>query len=114
MATLSAITPALTGTSLSLASAGASDKFTNPKGTAIAVVTNNSGSSITATLTARTTTRPASGQFPAATIADQVVSIANGATKIIGPIPTCFNDANGDVTLTCSATSSVTVGFIQP
>lgn len=113
MATLTPQVPAITGTALTMASVAASDKVTNPRGTVFIQVANANGSSINVTLTARTTSRPASGAFPAQTLSDNVVAVANGATKLIGPIPLAFNDTSGDVTITCSATSGVTIAAIQ-
>ena len=113
MATLTPHVPALTGTALTMAAVGASDVVANPRGNVVLQVANANGSSINVTLTARTTTRPASGAFPSQTVADNVVAVANGATKTIGPIPFAFNDTSGDVTITCSATSGVTIAAIQ-
>ena len=40
-------------------------------------------------------------------------AVGAGAQKIIGPIPAAFNDASGNVAVTYSGVSSVTVGAIQ-
>lgn len=110
MATLTKTVPALSGTvPTSASAAGGGDQAANPKGKLYLRVTNGGGSSITVTLTAAITTRPSDGTFPATTFGNQAVVVANGATKIIGPIPPAFNDGNGNVQITYSAVTSVTV-----
>lgn len=43
-------------------------------------------------------------------IADQAVSVANGATELIGPFPpSIYNDGSGDLDVTLSYITSVTV-----
>lgn len=115
MATLSPVSPAITGTTFTPASAGGSgDQFANLRGTAMLYVKNGSGASINVTLAAQTTARPADGIYPAQTVGNQVVAVAAGAEKIIGPIPAAFNDGNGNVQVTYSSATSVTVAVIQP
>lgn len=111
MANISPTTPLITGVvpTSSTPTATTGDTFDNQRGDLMLRITNGSGSSINATLTAQQTTRPGDGVFPPSTISNNVVAIANGATKVIGPIPPAFNDVNGKVTLVCSAVSSVTV-----
>lgn len=114
MATLSPQSPTLAGATLSMAAVAASDKFANPYGTAFIQVANGNASSITVTLTARVTNRPAVPPFGAQTVSDNVVTIATGVTKLIGPIPKAFNDTDGNVTVTCSLTPTVTIAVLQP
>lgn len=115
MADLTPLSPALGGTTFSAAAAsGGGDKFLNPRGNALLYVKNGGGGSIDVTLAAQTTTRPAGGKFPAMTVSNKVVTVAAGAEKLIGPIPTAYNDSAGKVNVTYSGVSSVTVKPIQP
>lgn len=115
MAALTKVTPALAGTATTPASAAAGgDSVANPRGNTILRVTNGGGSSINVTLAAQVTTRAADGTFPAMTLANQVIAVANGTTKLIGPIPPAFNDGNGNVQITYSAVTSVTIEAIDP
>lgn len=116
MAVLTKVVPLISGVASVPASAAAGgDSVANPRGNTILRITNGGGSSITATIAAGANpTRPADGQFPAMTLANQAVSIAAGATKLIGPIPTAFNDSGGNVQITYSAVTSVTVEAIDP
>ena len=115
MATLTPLSPSISGGTFSPASAAAGgDQFANPRGTALLYVKNGGGSSINVTLTAQITTRPADGAYPSMTVANNVVAVAAGAEKVIGPIPSAFNDGNGNVQVTYSAVTSVTVGVVQP
>ncbi len=110
MATLTKTVPALAGTvpTATAASAGG-DQVANPNGKTYVRVTNGSGGSITCTLAAVVTSRPADGTFPAMTLSSQAVAVAAGTTKVIGPIPPAFNDGNGFVQLTYSGVTSLTV-----
>ena len=113
MATLTPVSPAIGGTTFAPAAVSASDSFANPRGNAFLYVKNGSGGSINVTLVAQSTTRPADGAYPAMTLANNVVAVGNGVEKIIGPIPSAFNDGNGNVTVNFSGTTSVTAGIIQ-
>jgi hypothetical protein len=87
----------------SYAAAASSDKFAN-NGRTYLHVKNGGGAPITVTIVTQYT---AGGLA----LADQAVSVANGAEKVIGPFPTdLYNDANGETTVTYSATTSVTAG----
>lgn len=115
MAALTPIRALVTGTTKTMDNAGGSgDTAPNPNGNLILEVANGSGGSITATITAVQTTRPAEGPYPKQTVADIAVAVGAGATKIIGPIPAAYNDANGNIAISYSATASVTVKAIQP
>lgn len=47
-------------------------------------------------------------------IADLTVTVGAGARKKIGPFPPAvFNDANGQVSVTCSPTTDVTLGVFK-
>lgn len=115
MATLTPYSPTMSGTLIVPASASAGgDQFANPRGTALLHVRNGGGSSINVTLTAQQTIRPGEGPFPTMTLANNVVAVGAGAERVIGPIPSAFNDGNGNVQVTYSGVSSVTVFVIQP
>lgn len=115
MAALTKVTPSLAGTATTpVAAAAGGDSVANPRGNTILRVINGGGSSINVTLAAQVATRPADGTFPAMTLSNQVVAVAAGATKLIGPIPPAFNDGNGNVQITYSAVTSVTVEVVDP
>lgn len=115
MAALTKVSPTLAGTATTPASAAAGgDSVANPRGNTILRVTNGSGGSINVTLAAQVTARAADGTFPAMTLSNNVVAVAAGATKLIGPIPPAFNDGNGAVQITYSAVTSLTIEAIDP
>lgn len=116
MATLTPITPALSGNDLAgVAASGGGDEVANPKGTVMLFVANAGGGSINVTLTAVETNRKASPPFPAMTLANQVVAVPAGGRRLIGPIPKAFNHATtGRVAISYSGVTSVTVAAIQP
>lgn len=85
------------------------DTISNPRGDLMLRINNGSGGSITATLTAFQVSRPADGTFPSQTVADAVVTIGAGATKLIGPVPPAYIDSGGNTKLLCSAVTTVSV-----
>jgi hypothetical protein len=115
MATLTPVNPALAGaTSAGVAAAGGGDQVANPRGNTILRVNNGGGGSINVTIAAGANPlRPADGTFPAQTLAAQVVAVGAGVAKLIGPIPPAYNDGNGNIQITYSGVSSVTVEPIQ-
>lgn len=115
MATLTPVTPSIAGVSLAGVAANAGgDEVENASGDVMLFVSNGGGGSINVTLAAVQTARPASGAYPAMTLANQVVAVAGGAKTLIGPIPTAFNHATtGRVAITYSGVTSVTVAAIQ-
>jgi hypothetical protein len=116
MADITPVAPTMAGANPSGVSAsGGGDAVLNPRGNVIIRVTNGGGSSITVTLAVGPNpTRPSDGTFPAMTLANNVVTVPNGQSRIIGPVPPAFNDGNGKVQLTYSAVTSVTVEAYQP
>lgn len=98
--TIATVTPA--GVVDTLAAVAVSDTFAN-NGSQWIEVANASGSSINVTI--------AAGSYKTEDIADRVVAVANGARKKIGPFPVDIFGAT--VTVTCSATTSVTIGVFQ-
>lgn len=114
MAAITVTKPTVAGTTLTTASASAGgDTVANLRGRTVLVVDNGGGSSINVTLTAQQTSRPKDGTFPAQTVADQVIAVAAGARKYIGPIPAAFVNASGNVAIAYSGVSSVTVGALE-
>lgn len=110
MANLVPITPAMSGTNPSpAAAASGGDTMDNPRGNVLIVVANGGGSSINVTLVAQQTARGAGDGFPAMTLGNQVVAVPAGETRIIGPVPSAFNDAAGRVPIAYSAVTSVTI-----
>jgi len=75
-------------------------------------VVNNSGSTITVTVTAVTTSVNVPG-VGALTISDKVVSVTTATTEFIGPFSAAYRNSSGNVTVTCSATTSVSVGAFR-
>ena len=72
-------------------------------GSTLLLVENGSGSAVTVTLDAQT--------YGGLSLVDPTVSIAAGATKIIGPFkPSLFNDSNGKVTATISTAATTVKG----
>lgn len=115
MAAITPVKPTIAGVANgSVAASAGGDTVTNPSGNVLVRVTNGSGASINLTIAAGANpTRPADGAFPAMTLGNQVVAVPAGATRIVGPIPPAFNDGNGNVALTYSAVTSVTVEALQ-
>ena len=114
MAAITPVSPLITGAALALAAAsGGGDTLANLKGNVFLVVNNGGVGSINVTLAAVATSRPADGPYPAMTLGNNVVAVGAGVQKIIGPIPSAFNDASGNIAVTYSGVSSVTVGAIQ-
>lgn len=101
-----AVEVARTGVTLTGAAVAASDTFANT-GRELLVVTNGDASSKTVTIDYKLT---ADGQ----TVTDRVVTVPAGETWVIGPFPpSMYNDAGGLVTVTYSATTSVTAKVIR-
>lgn len=106
MALLSPQSMAITGTTVTLGAVSASDTIA-PGDRVFLVVSNASGGGLTATVVVPGTTH---GQANP----DVAVSISNGATKYIGPlVPVLADPATGLITVTFSATSSVTAAVVS-
>lgn len=116
MAAITVLTPTLSGVAPSPASAsGGGDTVANPRGDVLLRVINGGGSSINVTVTPpASAVRPADGSFPQMTLAANVVAVPAGASRIIGPFPPMFNNANGNLDVTYSSVTSVTVEAMRP
>jgi hypothetical protein len=89
------------------------DKATNGDGKTVFLVKNGSTASINVTITEQMSDRndPTYGTL---TKSNVVKSVAAGAIAIIGTFPpAAFNDASGDVNISYSAVTSVTVAAIK-
>lgn len=106
MAALSTQTSARGGTAITAASAaGGGDSFAN-SGKEMIWIKNGDSSSMTLTIATNATT-------DGLTVPNRTVAVAAGATKLIGPFPTpIYNDVNGNVQLTYSAVTSLTVAIL--
>ena len=95
------------------AAAGGGDTFPNPEDqSTFLVVINGGGGSINVTLTSQIATASVPGVGNVA-LSDRVVAVANGTTRFIGPLPPRFNNAAGQVAVTYSGVTSVTVAAVR-
>lgn len=108
MATLTVVTTTLAGTAAAAASCAAGgDVFPN-NGKTLVEITNGSGGSLTPTFAA--TGVLANG----ATIASVATAIAAGITRVFGPFPPeLFNNSSGQVAITYSGVTSLTIRCIS-
>jgi hypothetical protein len=114
MAVLTVQDCALTGLAESLAAAaGGGDSFVdNGKGETVLEVVNGGGGSINVTITAHEVAADVPGIGPI-TIADKVIAVGNGATKLIGPFPKAYRSAQNVVNIAYSGVTSVTVRAVR-
>lgn len=75
-------------------------------------VANGGGSSINVTITKQTTSVTVPGEGPV-TLANRVIAVANGASKLIGPFGASDIAADGKVYIALSVTTSVTVAAFR-
>lgn len=95
------------------AAGGAGDKATNTDGKTILLVKNGSAGSITVTVTEQIA-NPTDPNYGILTKSDVSKAVAAGAIAVIGPFPVAaFNDSNGDVNISYSAATSVTVAALR-
>jgi hypothetical protein len=89
------------------AAAGGGDTFVNT-GREHLIITNGSGAPITVTFVVPKT-------IDGLTVSNKTMSVAAGATRVVGPFPVdTYSDANGNVSLTYSGVTTLTIGVIQP
>lgn len=105
------------GLAVTFTAAGASgDKIDNTgpnRGASKLMIKNDSAGSVTVTITAQRSSI-SDAQYGDRPVSDRTVAVAAGAITIIGPFaPYVFNDASGDVNVSYSATTSVTVAAIK-
>lgn len=90
------------------AAAGGGDEFAN-NGKTFLHVKNGGGSSINVTIASQVT-----DPEPGTAASNIVIAVANGAEKMIGPFnQNGYNDVDGNVQVTYSAVTSVTVAAIS-
>ena len=101
MALLTSVAPTFAGAAFTpVAASAGGDTFLN-NGKSLFYVNNGGGSSINVT----------PGGLSLAAV---VVAVANATAKIIGPFdPSLFNNASGQVSITYSAVTTVTVAAVQ-
>lgn len=110
MAAITPIVPTLSGVaSIYTAASAGGDTIKNPRGTVKVRVKNGGGAGITATISAQLTTRAGDGTYPNTTIPNISVSVGAGQETIIGPVPSAYTDIAGNINLTYSSVTSVTV-----
>lgn len=108
MATLTPKKTTLAGVdSVAVAAAGGGDQFANT-GVEVLRVANGGGAPVNVTINSQTPCNQGSDH-------DLVVAVPNGGERTIGPFDTSrFNDANGNVLVTYSAVTSLTVSVLKP
>ncbi|RMH11193.1 MAG: hypothetical protein D6698_16785 [Gammaproteobacteria bacterium] len=115
MATLTVNTFDIDGAGIALGAAGGSgDVFTND-GTerTFLIVDNASGSSITVTITAQKS-QVTTAEYGQIDVADKTITVPNGSRYYIGPFKTSlYNNSSGQVAVSYSATTSVTVAAVK-
>lgn len=116
MATITPTDLALAGVVRTLAAVNASDSIASVGNdqNVFLEVANASGGSINVTIAKKTSigVKNVPGYGPL-TVADQVIAVANGAAKIIGPFPDDYIQADGSVTASYSGTTSVTAAAFR-
>lgn len=92
-----------------VAAAAGGDTIVNDDGKTILHVVNGGGASINVTITAQTT-NASNNTFGSLTKGNIVVAVPAGQQRFIGPFPkAAFNQTNGQVAISYSAVTSVTV-----
>lgn len=89
-----------------VAAAGGGDTFAND-GRTMLHIKNGGGGSITLTVVTQAT-------VDGKAVADDAISVPNGAERMVGPFPPAiYNDVNQQVALTYSGVTSVTVAVVR-
>lgn len=95
-----------------VAAAAGGDKIRNPAdGRLMLEVANGGGAAVTVTI-AKQVSSVKVPHVGTLTVSDLTVSVPAGATRKIGPFSQGYQDANGDVNISYSAVTSVTVAAI--
>jgi hypothetical protein len=76
-------------------------------------VKNGGGGSINVTITKQVASVRVPGVASALAISDMVVAVGAGAEKMIGPFSDAYRDGNGNVAITYSGVTTVTVAAIE-
>lgn len=115
MATLTPISSAEAGAVVTFTAAAAGgDQFrnNNNRGRFILLVDNSDASPMTVTITAQDTST-AIPSFGTVTKANGGGSVTNGTIETFGPFDEAFEDSSGNVQITYSSVTSVTVSVIE-
>lgn len=115
MASVNPVTPtSTTPVAVTPSSAsGGGDKIKNSRGRTLLRIANGGGSSITATIAPVVTTRPGDGQYPPVTNPTLAIAVPAGTAAVVGPFTKVYNDVNDEVSISWSATTSVTFEAIE-
>jgi hypothetical protein len=110
--TIQSIVPAATTPTYAAAAAGGDTVACPTDQLTFVHVKNGSGASITVTVAAAITSVP-NALAGTQTVANNAIAIAAGTERMIGPFPQAFIDGNGNVNLTYSAVTSLTLGAFR-
>lgn len=116
MATLTVLSMTNLGSLKALVAAtGGGDQFANPTDERTYLeVANGGGGSITVTITAQNTSFPGGPNVGTLTASNAGGAVVNGTTRVFGPFPArIYNDANGNVQVTYSGVTTVTVQALR-
>lgn len=115
MAALSIQPILVTGLAASYAAAtGGGDTMAHSSSARRVLHVKNAGvGSINVTITKQISTVRVPGVASALAVADLVVAVANGAEKFIGPFSDAYGDSSGNVNISYSGVSSVTVAALE-
>ena len=111
MAALTIQKVAESGLTASYASVTASDTVVN-NGNIFIHVKNGGGGSTTVTITAQKT-KADNSSFGKLTKSNATKAIASGAEAFIGPFSPAFNNSSGNIVITYSVTTSVTIAALE-
>lgn len=94
------------------AAAGGGDVVDNSDGKTFLLVTNGSGGSINVTVTAQVSSVN-TATHGTLTVSNNVVAVAAGASKLIGPFPKqAYNNSSKQLAITYSSATSVTIAAL--
>lgn len=103
------------GSNVTFASAAAGGDTAANDGRVMLLVDNGSGSSITVTVSEQVSGSVQDSNYGDLAKSDATISVPNGECQPFGPFsPQAFNDSNGDINISYSATASVTVAAFKP
>lgn len=96
------------------AASGSGDTAFNGGGNTMLLINNGSGASVTVTVT-KQVANVDDPQFGDLTKDDATCTVPPGETQPFGPFsPISFNDSNGDINVSYSATTSVEIAAFKP
>lgn len=111
--TVTKVSEAGSNVSYTAASAGGDTAF-NGGGNTMLNISNGSGASVTVTVASQVANVD-DPQFGDLTKDDATCTVPAGETQPFGPFaPSAFNDSNGDINISYSATTSVEIAAFKP